>query len=53
MKEFRRDMAKASSRDPGERLRLAEQIRDACVRVGFFYSELRDNRAIRMSLINP
>jgi hypothetical protein len=41
LKVFPRDMASASNRDPGVRLRLAEQIRDACMRVGFFYSEFR------------
>jgi isopenicillin N synthase-like dioxygenase len=33
-----RDLTDATSEDPAARKRLAAQIRDACIRVGFFYS---------------
>lgn len=33
------DMSHATSVDPVVRQRLAEEIRDACIRVGFFYSK--------------
>ncbi|KIM29966.1 hypothetical protein M408DRAFT_328410 [Serendipita vermifera MAFF 305830] len=41
------DMANATSNDPTARQRVAEQIRDACVRVGFFYVK---NHSIPASL---
>jgi len=33
------DMSESMSPDPATRRRLASEIRDACIRVGFFYSQ--------------
>lgn len=43
-----RDLTDASSEDLSARKRLAAQIRDACIRVGFFYSKATFLIAIRV-----
>jgi hypothetical protein len=46
------DLMDADSRDPSVRRALADQIRDACVNVGFFYSQTLHSRVLNWCIDN-
>ena len=35
--DFNRDLKDLKSQDPADRRRIADEVRDACIQVGFFY----------------